>query len=126
MHQHADILDQQESLGAPFVQSLLLHAAIAGALIVFDASAFSTRAKFGDRQHQAGSAVAVNSVKTIPLPSRAGTSNPVANDTESQVPQAPEARAEKAGQSARAESHPAEEPARQEAAPAAGSAALSA
>ena len=33
--------------------------------------------------------MAVNSVKSIPLPSRSGRVNPVANDTESQVPQAP-------------------------------------
>jgi protein TonB len=33
--------------------------------------------------------VAVNAVKSIPLPSRSGRVNPVANDTESQVQQAP-------------------------------------
>ncbi len=36
-----------------------------------------------------GDAVTINSVKTIPLPSRNARPNPVANDTESQVPQAP-------------------------------------
>lgn len=89
MDQHADILDQQESLGGPLVQSLLLHAAIAGALIVSTISFQHSRQVWGSANTSAGTAVAVNSVKTIPLPSRAGHVNPVANDTESLVPQAP-------------------------------------
>jgi periplasmic protein TonB len=87
MDQHADILDQQESLGGPLVQSVLLHAAIAGALIVFTISFQHSREVWGSTNTSAGSAVAINSVKTIPLPSRAGIVNPVANDTESLVPQ---------------------------------------
>jgi TonB family protein len=86
---HADILDQRESLGGPFVQSVLLHAAIAAALIVSSISFQHSRQVWGSANTAAGTAVAVNSVKTIPLPSRAGKINPVANDTESQVPQAP-------------------------------------
>lgn len=89
MQQHADILDQPESLGGPFVQSVLLHAAIAGALIVSTISFQHSHQVWGSANTSAGSAVAINSVKTIPLPSRAGKINPVANDTESQVPQAP-------------------------------------
>src|ERR1700691_3087116 len=90
MDQHADILDQQESLGGPFVQSVLLHAAIAGALIVSSISFEHSRQVWGSANTAAGTAVAINSVKTIPLPARAGKINPVANDTESQVPQAPQ------------------------------------
>lgn len=89
MREHADILDQQESLGGPFVQSVLLHAAIAGALIVSTISFQHSREVWGSTNTSAGTAVAINSVKTIPLPSRAGKINPVANDTETQVPQAP-------------------------------------
>jgi protein TonB len=89
MSQHADILDQQESLKGPFVQSVLLHAAIAGALIISTIQFQHSRETFGSANIAAGTAVAINSVKTIPLPSRAGKINPVANDTESQVPQAP-------------------------------------
>jgi periplasmic protein TonB len=89
MPEHADILDQQESLGGPFVQSVLLHAAIAGALIVSTISFQHSHQVWGSASTSAGTAVAINSVKTIPLPSRAGIKNPVANDTESQVPQAP-------------------------------------
>jgi TonB family protein len=89
MQQHVDILDQQESLGGPFVQSVLLHAAIAGALIISSITFQHSRQVWGSANTAAGTAVAINSVKTIPLPSRAGKINPVANDTESQVPQAP-------------------------------------
>lgn len=89
MQPHADILDQRESLGGPFVQSVLLHAAIAGALVVSSISFERSRQVWGSANTAAGTAVAINSVKTIPLPSRAGKINPVANDTESQVPQAP-------------------------------------
>src|SRR5271155_2618002 len=89
MQQHADILDQPESLGGPFVQSVLLHAAIAGALIVSTISFQHSHQVWGSANTSAGTAVAINSVKNIPLPSRAGPVNPVANDTESQVQQAP-------------------------------------
>lgn len=89
MPQHADILDQQESLGGPFVQSIVLHAAVAGALILSSISFSHSRQVWGSANTAAGTAVAINSVKTIPLPSRAGKINPVANDTDSQVPQAP-------------------------------------
>ncbi len=89
MNRHADILDQQELLGAAFVQSVLLHAAVAGALILSSISFQHSRQVWGSANTAAGTAVAINSVKTIPLPSRAGKINPVANDTESQVPQAP-------------------------------------
>jgi len=89
MQQHADILDQQDSLGGPFVQSVLLHVAIAVALIVSSISFEHSHQVWGSANTAAGTAVAINSVKTIPLPSRQGRINPVANDTESQVPQAP-------------------------------------
>src|SRR5580698_10881485 len=89
MQQHADILDEQESLGGPFVQSVLFHAAIAGALVLASISFEHSRQVWGSANTAAVTAVAINSVSKIPLPSRAGEINPVANDTESQVPQAP-------------------------------------
>src|ERR1700691_6292523 len=87
MQPHADILDQRESLGGPLVQSLLLHAAIAGALIVSSITFKHSHEVWGSANTSAGTAVAINSVKSIPLPSRAGKINPVANDSESQVPE---------------------------------------
>jgi protein TonB len=68
---------------------VLLHAAIAAALIVSTLTFKHSHEVWGSANTSAGTAVAINSVKTIPLPSRAGKINPVANDTESQVPQAP-------------------------------------
>ena len=88
MRTHTDILDQQESLRGPFVQSVALHAAVAGLLVVSTISFQKNREIWGGPTH-AGDAVAVNAVKSIPLPSRSGRVNPVANDTESQVQQAP-------------------------------------
>ncbi len=87
MRQHADILDQPESLGGPFVQSVLLHAAIAGALVISSISFEHSHQVWGSTNTSAGSAVAVTAVKSIPLPSHQGELNPVANDTDSQVPQ---------------------------------------
>jgi protein TonB len=89
MQQHADILEQKDSLRGPLLQSVLLHGALAGAFIVASINYQHSREVWGSANTSAGTAVAVNSVKTIPLPSRAGIKNPVANDTESQVPQAP-------------------------------------
>jgi protein TonB len=87
MQGRADILDERESLRAPFVQSIALHAAVFGLLVLSTISFQSKREVWGGPTH-AGDAVTVNPVKSIPLPSHSGRVNPVANDTESQVPQA--------------------------------------
>ena len=89
MREHVDILDQRDSLSGPFVQSVLLHAAIAGALVVSSITFEHSHQVWGSNETSAGTAVAINSVKTIPLPSRSGRLNPVSNDTESQVPRDP-------------------------------------
>ena len=84
-----DILDKEDSLRGPFIQSVLLHFAVAIALIVSTLTFQHTRQSWGSLSTQSGDAVPVTPVKTIPLPQRAGPVNPVANDTESQVPQPP-------------------------------------
>lgn len=89
MTQHADILDQQDSLRGPLVQSVLLHGALAAAFILASIGYQHSRQVWGSAQTSAGTAVAINSVRSIPLPAREGIRNPVANQTESQVPQAP-------------------------------------
>src|SRR5450432_3282153 len=83
-----DILDQRESLRAPFAQSMALHAAVGGLLFLSTMNFQKNRETWGGPTH-AGESVSVNAIKSIPLPSRSGRPNPVANDTESQVPQAP-------------------------------------
>lgn len=89
MAAHTDILDQRESLRKPFVQSALFHAAVFGLLIVSSLSYTRSRETFGSATTRAGDVVTVHAV-TIPLPSRQGRVNPVANPTESIVPQAPQ------------------------------------
>jgi protein TonB len=84
---HADILDQRESLRKPLVQSALFHAAVFGLLIISSISYTRNRETFGSATTRAGDIVTVHAV-TIPLPSHPGRVNPVANPTESIVPQA--------------------------------------
>ena len=89
MRSYVDILDERESLRGPFLESVVLHLAVAGLLVLSGISYQHSREVWGSANTQAGDVVPVTAVKTIPLPSRAGIVNPVANDTESQVPQAP-------------------------------------
>jgi protein TonB len=84
-----DILDERDSIRAPFLESVAFHAAVFGLLAVGGISYQHSREIWGKESTQSGSAVQVNSVKNMPLPSRAGPVNPVANDTEFQVQQAP-------------------------------------
>jgi periplasmic protein TonB len=84
-----DILEERDSLRAPFLESVGFHAAVFGLLALSGLSYQHSREIWGSASTQAGNAVQVNAVKVIPLPSRAGPVNPVANDTESQVQQAP-------------------------------------
>jgi protein TonB len=89
MAHHADILDERESLGGSFAQSVVLHAAVAGLLVLSSISYQRSREVWGSATTKAGDAVPITAVKSIPLPSRSGPINPVANDNESRVPQPP-------------------------------------
>jgi protein TonB len=87
---HADILDQPERLRGPFWGSICLHTAMAGLFI--GATVIHPGGKveqWGDPDGGRFGSVAVNSVASIPLPNRSAAVNPVANDTKSQIPQAP-------------------------------------
>ena len=83
---HADILDERESLRGPFTGALAFHAAVVGGLVASVWLA-GNHESFGD-PNAGGAAVGVEVFKTIPLP-HTGPENPVAHDTESQVPQEP-------------------------------------
>ena len=89
MASHVDILDERESLRGPFVQSVALHAAVFGLLVLSSVSYQRSHEVLGSTSTKAGDSVAINAVKSIPLPSRSGIINPVANDNESRVPQPP-------------------------------------
>ncbi|MBZ5605412.1 MAG: TonB family protein [Acidobacteriia bacterium] len=87
MTQHADILDTPESLRGSFIAAISLHVSI---LLAFALYGWLSQPgeKFGDN-NPSGGAVAVEMADSIPIPHQ-GAVNPVANDTESQVPQTPE------------------------------------
>jgi TonB family protein len=84
---HADILDQRESLRAPFTGAIALHVGIIGGLAAY-AWISGQRELFGD-PNAGGAAVGVTVTKSIPLP-HSGPENPVAHDTKSEVQPAPE------------------------------------
>ncbi len=86
---HADVLDRREPLGAPLTASVVLHVTVFAGLIGYSYTASRTRDLFGDPNSLGGGAVAITPVSRIPLPSQSGLKNPVANDTESHVPQPP-------------------------------------
>lgn len=89
MAPHTDILDQRESLRNPFVGSILFHAALAGLFVAASMEYQRSHETWGSPTPSGGGSVAISPVKTIPLPPRHGRPNPVANDTESTLPQAP-------------------------------------
>ncbi len=88
MIQHPDILDEQERLRRPLVGSLVLHVGVVAFLLTFNWWQNRGRIQFGDPNSMGGS-VGITPVSSIPLPHRSGATNPVANDTESQVPSQP-------------------------------------
>jgi protein TonB len=89
MHAHADTLDQAEPLGKWLTASLIVHVAGALAILAYNYIGSKSGPQFGDVNGGGIGAVAVNVVSTIPLPSRSGQVNPVANPTESRVPEPP-------------------------------------
>jgi outer membrane biosynthesis protein TonB len=85
MDAHAGLLDQREPIGGAFWGAVALHVALFGGLTLY--SLVNTRESFG-APDAGGAAVGVEAVKSIPLAHR-GPTNPVANDSKSDVPQAP-------------------------------------
>ena len=87
---HADILEQSDSLRKPLIASVAFHAgfiALAVAYTIWMAHVGRETA-WGSAQ-AGGGAVQVSAVKSIPIPGSSGQVNPLANDTESQVPEPP-------------------------------------
>jgi outer membrane biosynthesis protein TonB len=85
---YADTLDEREPLGKPFLASVALHGSLVGLLLTGSFLNSSSPEHWGDLA-TAGGAVSVHSVAKVPMVTRSGPVNPVANDTESQVPQPP-------------------------------------
>ena len=78
------ILVEHDRVGRAFAFAVVLHAAFVGAYI------YSTiySPAFGSKD-AGGAAVAIQAVNSIPLPPHTAPPNPLASDTESDVPQAP-------------------------------------
>ena len=89
MSPHVDILDHQEALGKQLLGSVALHAALFGSLLLWG-TVLSHHDVWGG-PNQGGGSVAVNVVSKIPLPSRGGAVNPLANNTDSSIPTPPPA-----------------------------------
>lgn len=78
-----------ERTGPSFGQSLLLHAAILGGLVGWQLWQNRERERWGDPNAIASGSVSITPVARIPIPTRAGIVNPVANDTQSELPTPP-------------------------------------
>ena len=90
MTAHLDILDQEDSLRQPFMGSLFLHLGILvaiGAAIFFQPEPF----RFGEKDAQGGGSVVITPVSSINMPSPTQRVQPVANDTNSTIPERLEA-----------------------------------
>lgn len=87
---HADILDQSDPLNKPLIGSVVLHAAVFATVIFGGVALSGSHDVWGDT-HPGGGSVSINVVNKIPLPSRSGIVNPLANPTESAVPTPPPA-----------------------------------
>lgn len=90
MPAHVDILDEADSLNKPLLGSVALHAAVFGTLLFWGVALSGHRETWGEATSGGPGSIAIN-VVTIPLPSRSGAVNPLANDTESAVPTPPPA-----------------------------------
>jgi protein TonB len=88
---HADILDQADSLNKPLLGSVALHAAVFGTLLLWGVVLSGPHETWGEANSGGQGSIAINVVNKIPLPSRRGLVNPLANDTESAVPTPPPA-----------------------------------
>ena len=93
---HVDVLEERDSLKGPFTGSLAVHGLVFGALAVAMLIKPAATEQWGDPNSAGGGAVGVTAVKSIPLPSRDGPVNRLANDTKSQVPSPPKAEPKKA------------------------------
>jgi protein TonB len=78
-----------ERFGPPFARSLLFHALLFGGLAGFELWRQRARDQFGDPNAIAGGSVTITPVARIPIPTREGIVNPVANDTQSELPTPP-------------------------------------
>jgi TonB family protein len=86
--QHADILDERDSLKGSFFGSIAFHVGVVAFLIGFNWWMNRGKVQFGTLDAMGGS-VGIQAVDTLPFPERHGEKNPLANDSEAKVPTPP-------------------------------------
>jgi protein TonB len=89
MTSHGNLLDQPERLARPFWGSMFLHVSVAAAMLSYAWIGNRPPVQWGDPHGGGIGSVAVTPVASIRLPSQDAPVNPVANDTESHVPEPP-------------------------------------
>jgi len=80
-------MPQDDPLGKYFAGSVGVHAAVIA--VVFLSGLWKFSKNTWGSEHASTGSVGVEMVKTIPIPHRDAPENPLANDTDSDVPQAP-------------------------------------
>lgn len=85
MTQHADILDQRDPVGRPIAYAIALHVTVVAALALYNG--MSIRGEAFGAKDAGGASIGIQAVDAIPLQHR-GMPNPLANDTQSEIPQA--------------------------------------
>jgi TonB family protein len=86
MTQHADILDEHDSLRGAFLGAIGLHVTVVGAIAIYGSMVGHTQ--FFGSKDAGGGAIGIEAVNSIPLQHR-GMPNPLANDTKSEIPEQP-------------------------------------
>ncbi|HSW50195.1 MAG TPA: TonB family protein [Bryobacteraceae bacterium] len=92
MSTHVDFLAEQESLRKPLLVSTAFHGCLIAALAIQGFAGSGVRELWGNPNSLGGGAVGITPVSQIPLPARGGPPNPLASDTESEVPEPPQAK----------------------------------
>jgi protein TonB len=85
---HPDIFEEREPLGKWVAASIILHVSVFVALMAHN-YIHGPHIQMGDPHGGGFGAVAVNTVDKIQLPAKSGPTNPVANDTNSNIPTPP-------------------------------------
>jgi len=86
---HPDILDERAPLRRYVWYSVALHVALLATMAASALISGPGRQSWGDPNSIGGGSIGITPVSRLPIPARRGLENPVANPTESQVPQPP-------------------------------------
>ncbi|HLK64895.1 MAG TPA: TonB family protein [Bryobacteraceae bacterium] len=89
MYSHADTFDRPERLTKQFWASVVLHVSFAAVCLTSTLIGSHSTVQWGDPHGGGMGSVAITPVASIKLPHESAAFNPVANDTESQVPEPP-------------------------------------